>query len=969
MIMRSLSFGTSLATVLLVPVAAQQPLQFAVNGGGAGAEAGRAVAVVGDTDGDRRADVLVGAPTAGAGTATLYSGATGAVLHTFTGANAGDQLGAAVASAGDFDGDGVGDVVVGIPGADQGGTDAGRAQVFSGATGAVLLTVDGVSAGDALGSAVAGVGDVDADGYADVGIGAPGFDLSAAAMDAGRCQIWSGRTATLLHTVTGGAAGDALGSAVAAVGDLDGDCRAEFVVGVPGDDATATDAGAIHVHSGATAAVLWSWQGAVAGDAAGTALSGGADVDGDGAPDVAVGIPGDDTAGIDAGAAAVLSGATGALLWSWTGDAAGDAFGSAVALGHDADGDGRSDALVGAPGHDLGGVGAGLARLFSGASGWPLASYLGTAGDAAGTAVSVGGDTSGDGYGAVLVGVPGDDTAGADAGQARLHGGGPRDGETVVATHSPGIAGTQYGSVIKSVGDIDGDQVPDYMCCGPAPTGFGQVELYSGATHTVIKSWTETQQVGTWFGIDFERAGDIDSDGVMDLIIGVYHYDAVGGSLLDAGRADIYSGANFNLLRSHTGTLFGMHRGTRVGTMGDLDGDGVDDYFISDSDPSASGTGQVVIYSGATGTAIPGLTFVGPLGAWFGWSAANVGDWDGDGKDDLAVGAPSGQTVPIGNGTVTVYSTGTGGVLQTFNGLGTRDLFGWDLAPIGDANADGVPDLIVGAYRHDPNGGAIQDAGMARVFSGKDGSVLHTVFGTDPGDQLGEAVGGIGDYDGDGYDDFAAGATNGLSSGLPTGWVSIYSGFDGRVLQTFTGTLPFDQTRVARGLGDLNGDGLPEIGVGSPGAPGAQQNGRVEVFASQRAADPGDVVVFGAPCAGSAGALPRSEFAGVVKIGAPLLTQLRTAPGLMPGAWAVGAMPTALPLAALGMPGCTLYTTPVISLPIATNSLGKVAFPLVIPANAALVGGQLVSQWAIADPPANTAGVVLSDAGLLTIGR
>jgi hypothetical protein len=147
-----------------------------VAGGGTSEVAfGEAVGDAGDVDGDGKADLVVGAPLGGtgeAGLARVLSSAGGATLLTFTG-NPGDHLGSAVHGAGDMDGDDVPDVLIGSPDSSVGGPGSGRAVVFSCADGSALVTLDGKSSGERLGRSVAGGADLDGDGLPEVAAGAP----------------------------------------------------------------------------------------------------------------------------------------------------------------------------------------------------------------------------------------------------------------------------------------------------------------------------------------------------------------------------------------------------------------------------------------------------------------------------------------------------------------------------------------------------------------------------------------------------------------------------------------------------------------------------------------------------------------------------------------------------------------------------------------------------------------------------
>ena len=158
----------------------------------------------------------------------------------------------------------LGDVLVGAPGDDNTGADAGMARVLSGANGQAIYTFDGAAAGDGFGSAVAGIGDADADGAAELLIGAPGSD--AAATDAGEAVVLDGATGAVRYRMRGALVGDAFGAAVASGGDLDADGRLDFAVGMPGSDLGGVDAGAARTFSGATGAAISTVLGEGLGD-------------------------------------------------------------------------------------------------------------------------------------------------------------------------------------------------------------------------------------------------------------------------------------------------------------------------------------------------------------------------------------------------------------------------------------------------------------------------------------------------------------------------------------------------------------------------------------------------------------------------------------------------------------------------------------------------------------------------------
>jgi hypothetical protein len=345
-----------------------------------GAWFGRAVAGVEDTDGDGRGDLLVGVEfenhggLSSAGRAYVFSGASGALTHTLVSPNAqtAGHFGGAVSGVPDVNGDGRSELLVAAP---FEASSAGRVYLYDGATGTPyrMMVSPHPSGGDRFGWSLAGVPDVNGDGRADILVGAP-YESSISGQGwAGQAYVFSGHNGTLLHTLTSPKEeyDGRFGDSVSGVSDVDGDGRGDLLVGAPNEDGGAEDAGRAYLFSGATGTLLY----ALASPNAerwgrfGNALSGVPDVDGDGRGDLLLGVRWEQP---DAsGRTYVFSGRSGAPLRTLESPNASYAgyFGNAVAGVQDVDGDERGDLLIGASGEDSAGVSdAGRVYLFSGAS-------------------------------------------------------------------------------------------------------------------------------------------------------------------------------------------------------------------------------------------------------------------------------------------------------------------------------------------------------------------------------------------------------------------------------------------------------------------------------------------------------------------------------------------------------------------------------------------------------------------------
>ncbi len=363
---------------------------------------------------------------------------------SFRGEASSDYAGFALSSAGDVDADGHDDLLIGAYLADAGGNSSGAVYLVMGPVSGELglsaadARLIGEVSGDNAGYSVAGAGDVDGDGHDDMLVGAKNSD--AAGSYAGAAYLVDGPTSgdvalsAAFGRYLGESEGDYAGTCVAGAGDVDGDGLADLLVGAP--QAGGSTAGAAYLLLGPAEGEIdlsdadAELGGEGANDAAGCAVAGAGDVDRDGYDDVLVGATGEDGAGSDAGAAYLLLGPLGlgdglqdaqAML---TGEDAGDEAGERLAAGGDLNDDSYDDLLISAvsASSNAGAVylvlGPVTGEISLSNAQWKLTGDA--SGDYAGYGASAAGDIDADGYGDLLVGAMKSDTGGTDAGAAYL---------------------------------------------------------------------------------------------------------------------------------------------------------------------------------------------------------------------------------------------------------------------------------------------------------------------------------------------------------------------------------------------------------------------------------------------------------------------------------------------------------------------------------------------------------------------
>ncbi len=471
---------------------------------------GVSVANAGDVNGDGIADVIVGAYShdvngTDAGRAYLFWGGPGMDAvpdRIFTGTSFEDYFGTSVSGAGDMNGDGYADLIVGSPADDIGLTNSGAAFVFFGGPSmdeAPDLILAGEAAEDYFGLSVAGAGDVNGDGYDDVIVGAWNHDGTAP--NSGSAYVYFGGPApdgVPDLTILGAREDDNLGIAVAGAGDLNGDGFADMVAGASLSDEAGDGAGSARVYFGGAAPDTTPdliLLGAAGYENFGAAVSAAGDVNGDGHNDLVVGA----TYGgpQNQGRAFLFFGGPGLDATPdlvFTGEGAGDFFGSAVASAGDIDGDGDADLVVGARYADAGHPNAGRAYVFFGGMGMDAMADLIVTGAASfdnlGFSVCGGGDVNGDGWPELLVGAT---FGGLGVGQTLVL---TVDGVTEVL--APRFSAHTTAEGIQLEWTVRGDEIFERAALERAPAAVGPwVEIAGSRT---ASSWS-----AEWLDSGLER--------------------------------------------------------------------------------------------------------------------------------------------------------------------------------------------------------------------------------------------------------------------------------------------------------------------------------------------------------------------------------------------------------------------------------------------------------------------------------
>jgi Ca2+-binding RTX toxin-like protein len=899
-----------------------------------GSGLGSAVSAAGDVNGDGIGDLLVfgdrvyvvfGKAGGGFSPSIEASSLNGASGFVFGGYSSG-------AVAGDVNGDGLQDLLFGnslVFGRAQ-----GAASLSSGALDGVngFVITDGSDLADAA-PYFTRAGDINGDGYDDLLGGALyAGETGAAFIVFGKASGFAAAVdlSTLSGTngfsITGESEPGRLGAQISAAGDMNGDGIDDLMIGDWVPSKTYVIFGqASGFGSGLVLSALNGANGIVLEGAPTGLTMPGNDINGDGFDDILL----RGNAGVyvvfggDPTGATESEGTEGADFF--TGDDDADVF-LARGGGDTLHGGAGDDVLKGGSGDDWLGGGPGEDRLIGGL-GFDIADFSGEAAEvmvdlATGRAIGASSGSDfldgveciiGSAHNDVLIGAMGSQLLIGGAGNDTLRGGGgdvfriaPGDGTDLITNFSRGdfidVAGVEIQQgILKGNGSTvlagqvqlssqdgittlyigtnstagadllvrlegafgapnlrveDGNISVEHL---PVAIGFGSsfnLSAINGVNGFKISG-------GTNDGIGYETSvGDVNGDGILDILIGGgYGINKSGGAYLVFGQASGFQ-ANLNVSELNGANGFSIPgeatydaAGGAVSAAGDFNGDGYDDLLIGAAgrDVTAfNGGGAYVVFGKSSGFSanlnLSGLNGVNgfeingePTNILLGQAVA-AGDINADGFDDLLIGSSDriGTSSVTGPGaTYVVFGHASGFSpslnLSSLNGVngfeikGTKpgDFLGNSVAAAGDVNNDGFQDILVGAVGHDFGRGDFCGAAYlvygraggfpAEIIAGSlTGATGVQIVGGIPNSRVGHSVAGAGDVNGDGYDDFLVGVPEqGLVSNLDEGHTYLIYGGTLEMGAVIRGNIGSASAGSVSGAGDVNGDGFDDLLIGA----------------------------------------------------------------------------------------------------------------------------------------------------------